>query len=230
MKKISLIALILFIALIGNFTIEGWHWGIADFVITAILLFITMSAIELANKKIKNPRLKFMAVIGIALILIAIWAELAVGAISKIFNNFDKNESYSNSRNLQTEVEERMSVEDYFVEKLMIERESAKKMASEGVIFRPSKSSTLQGIIGNLYYYSFIDNKSGFEKLLNTLEDKTPGNTNSLEFSGQTINLNTSYYLNYEMSDEEIALTLLNDGALEPNFSEYSYLFMPGKN
>jgi len=83
MKKIKLIGIILCVALIGNYTIKGWNWGIADFAMAAVLLFTTISIVEFANKKIKNPKLKMFTIIGLVLALMAIWAELAVSAVSK---------------------------------------------------------------------------------------------------------------------------------------------------
>lgn len=131
----------------------------------------------------------------------------------------------SQTQNLET----RKTVEDYFVENMHVSREEAKKMAADGVILRVSKDTTLMGIVGNLYYYSFIDNEEPFNKLLETTSDTTPGREGTIKAGNNTIDTQTSYYLNYNMTDEQIADTLLNKGQFEENFTRYNYLFMPSK-
>ena len=121
----------------------------------------------------------------------------------------------------------RKTVEDYFMEHMRVSAEEAKTMASDGVMLRLSPSSTLQGVVGNLYYYGFIDDEVKFEKLLQTSKDLTPGKENSIKAKENTIDVNSNYYLNYSMNDEEIADTLLNKAKFEPNFTQYNYLFMP---
>ncbi|MFZ2025102.1 MAG: hypothetical protein WAV51_02390 [Microgenomates group bacterium] len=121
----------------------------------------------------------------------------------------------------------RKTVEDYFIEHMRVSAEEGKSMASDGVMLRLSPSSTLQGVVGNLYYYGFIDNEAKFEKLLETTTDSTSGKGNSIKAGKNTIDIHSNYYLNYSMSDEEIADTLLNKAEFEPNFTQYNYLFMP---
>lgn len=126
------------------------------------------------------------------------------------------------------ELTSRKSVEDYFIEHMRVSAEEAKTMASDGVMLRLSPNSTLQGIIGNLYYYGFIDDEAKFEKLLETSTDSTPGKEDSIKAGKNTIDVNSNYYLDYSMSDEEIAGTLLNQAKFEADFTQYNYLFMPG--
>lgn len=121
----------------------------------------------------------------------------------------------------------RKTVEDYFIEHMRVSAEEAKTMASDGVMLRLSPSSTLQGVVGNLYYYGFVDEEAKFEKLLETSIDSTPGKEGSIKSGNNTIDVNSNYYLNYSISDEEIADTLLNKAKFEPNFTQYNYLFMP---
>ncbi len=121
----------------------------------------------------------------------------------------------------------RKTVEDYFMEHMRVSSEEAKTMASYGVMLRLSPSSTLQGMVGNLYYYGFIDDEAKFGKLLETSKDSTSGKEDSIKAGNNTIDVNSNYYLNYSMSDEEIADTLLNKAKFEPNFTRYNYLFMP---
>ena len=121
----------------------------------------------------------------------------------------------------------RKTVEDYFIEHMRVSAEEAKAMAVDGVMLKLSPSSTLQGVVGNLYYYGFIDDETKFEKLLKTSTDSTLGNKDSIKAGNNTIDVNSNYYLNYSMNDEEIADTLLNKAKFEPNFTQYNYLFMP---
>ena len=129
---------------------------------------------------------------------------------------------------MQDELTSRKTVEDYFMEHMRVSAEEAKTMVSDGVMLRLSPSSTLQGVVGNLYYYGFIDDEAKFRKLLETVTDSTPGKEESIKADKNTIDVNSNYYLNYSMNDEEIADTLLNKAKFEPNFTQYNYLFMPG--
>jgi hypothetical protein len=128
----------------------------------------------------------------------------------------------------QEELSSRNTVEDYFIEHMNMSAEEAKRMATDGVMLRLSPNSELQGVIDNLYYYGFIDDQSTFEKLLIETTDITPGNKNSIKVGKNTIDINSNYFLNYSMSDEEIVDTLLNKAQFEENFTRYNYLFMPG--
>ncbi|KKR17393.1 hypothetical protein A2778_05700 [Candidatus Daviesbacteria bacterium RIFCSPHIGHO2_01_FULL_40_24] len=123
--------------------------------------------------------------------------------------------------------EQRKNVEAYFVENMRVSPAEATEMASKGVDLRVSKDTTLTGIVGNLYYYGFIDNEKTFTKLLETTADTTSGRENAIKVGNNTIDTNSSYYLNYQMIDKEIADTLLNKGRYSEKFNDYNYLFMP---
>jgi len=127
----------------------------------------------------------------------------------------------------QEDLASRKTVEDYFIEHMRVSAEEAKAMASDGVILRLSENSTLRGIVGNLYYYGFINDEDKFERLLQISTDSTLGKENSIKSGNNTIDVNSNYYLNYDMTDEEFTNTLLNKAKFEPNFTQYNYLFMP---
>lgn len=110
---------------------------------------------------------------------------------------------------------------------MRVSREEAKEMAANGVILRVSNDTILTGIVGNLYYYGFIDDEDSFNKLLEAASDTTPGKEGAIKAGSNTIDTQTSYSLNYNMTDEQIADTLLNKGKYEENFTRYNYLFMP---
>jgi len=125
-------------------------------------------------------------------------------------------------------LEQRKTVEAYFIEHMRVSPTEAQEMAVNGVDLRISKTTTIQGIIGNLYYYGFIDDQAKFSKLLETTKDITPGNENSIKVGTEnTIDINSHYYLNYQMTEAEIADTLLNKAKFANDFSAYNYLFMP---
>jgi len=76
--------IILFIPLIAMQFTNDIAWTLSDFIIAGILLFSAGLIYQIATKKIKKQKHKIAIGILIGLILILIWAELAVG----IFTNF----------------------------------------------------------------------------------------------------------------------------------------------
>lgn len=125
-------------------------------------------------------------------------------------------------------IDSNKSIEDYFVENMQVSREEAKEMAVDGVILRVSKDTTLMGIVGSLYAFGFIDNEGSFNELLETASDTTPGKEGVIKVGDSTIDIQSNYNLNYDMTDEQISDTRLNKGKFEENFTRYNYLFMPG--
>jgi hypothetical protein len=82
-----IVIIILFIPLFGNFFVEGWNWGVLDFVSMGILLFITGLAIDFTIRKFNNnPLYQSLSVIVIIGILLLLWVEMAVGAVSRSLN------------------------------------------------------------------------------------------------------------------------------------------------
>ena len=73
------ITFLLFIPLIAMQFTNEVNWTLFDFVVAGILLFSTGLIFKLVVRKIKN--IKYRIVIGVALliVLLLIWAELAVG-------------------------------------------------------------------------------------------------------------------------------------------------------
>lgn len=138
---------------------------------------------------------------------------------------------YFNSHNSTSQnhlpQEQRKTVETYFIEHMHAGPEEAKTMAENGVDLRVSKGTTLMAIVGNLYYYGFIDDEAGFTKLLKRTKDTTTGREGAIRAENNTIDTSSSYYINSQMTDEEIADTLLNKGRYSDKFNDYSYLFMP---
>lgn len=150
---------------------------------------------------------------------------LLLAAVAGYFLLNKQSSSTPETQNLES----KKTIEDYFVENMHVSREEAKEMAANGVILRVSKDTTLMGIVGNLYAYGFIDNEDYFNKLLEAVSDNTPGKEDAIKAGNNTIDTQSSYQLNYNMTNEQIADTLLNKGTFEPNFSRHNYLFMPNK-
>lgn len=61
---------------------QGFNWKPGDFVVMGALLFSTGLAINFAVRKLNSPAYRVIAVVAIVLVLLLIWADLAVG----IFN------------------------------------------------------------------------------------------------------------------------------------------------
>jgi predicted membrane-bound spermidine synthase len=63
---------------------EGWRWGIFDFVVMGGLLFCAGVAYEFVAAKLGRRMHKTGLALSILCVVFAIWAELAVGGISKL--------------------------------------------------------------------------------------------------------------------------------------------------
>jgi len=80
-----IIALLLLIPLIAMQFTDEVNWSIFDFVIAGTLLFGTGVLCELALRKIKSFKYRLAILTCILLVLLAIWAELAVGIFGTPF-------------------------------------------------------------------------------------------------------------------------------------------------
>ena len=78
------VGILLLIAFVCNFIVDGWYWGPLDFVVLGILLFVTGLSLEYVIATIKQPLPRILACSAIVFILIAIWTELAVDAVSQL--------------------------------------------------------------------------------------------------------------------------------------------------
>lgn len=72
----SLVLLLPLIAM--QFTSEV-HWTSSDFVVAGFLLFGTGLLIELVLRKTKKGAWRILAVLGLMLLFLLVWLELAVG-------------------------------------------------------------------------------------------------------------------------------------------------------
>ena len=85
-NTISLVRIVCFILLIplfGNLFIDGWNWGVGDFVFAFLMLFCTGSLIQFARRRVTNSVARAAVVAVIVLIFLVIWIELATDGISR---------------------------------------------------------------------------------------------------------------------------------------------------
>jgi hypothetical protein len=87
-KHLSYIALgtgvVLLIPLIAMQSSDEVDWKLTDFVIIGILLFSIGLAYELIYPKLKNKNQKILVGVALGLLLMYLWAELAVGIFTNL--------------------------------------------------------------------------------------------------------------------------------------------------
>ena len=72
------VAILLVIASVMLFT-EAVQWNIYDFLAMAVLIFIAGTAINFIWSKVQAIKYKVLLCVGVCIIFILIWAEMAVG-------------------------------------------------------------------------------------------------------------------------------------------------------
>jgi hypothetical protein len=83
---IIFIGIILFLCIPFIEQLDGnasFNWGLLDFVLAFLILITLGFGIEFFVRTIQSHRLKWLAILGIVLFIVLLWAELAVG----IFNS-----------------------------------------------------------------------------------------------------------------------------------------------
>ena len=63
---------------------DGWHWSLTDFLVMGVLIFGAGVAYQLVSRLLTTPLHRRLLGIGILAVVVAIWTELAVGAISQL--------------------------------------------------------------------------------------------------------------------------------------------------
>ena len=71
--------LLLFIPLIGNLFSNQVNWSLFDFMVIGILLVLAGLSIHFILDKIRNKTLRIVPIIFVIIIILMIWAELAIG-------------------------------------------------------------------------------------------------------------------------------------------------------
>lgn len=123
-------------------------------------------------------------------------------------------------------------VEDYFIEKLRMTPEEASEIRNkpgvDGTVdLRISTNTTLEGLVGNLYYYGFIRHKDTFLYALENTKDNTPNDKSIRVGKEGTIDINAEYRISENMTAWQIADILLNKPEGHYSLDEYNYFFMP---
>lgn len=78
--------------------------------------------------------------------------------------------------------------------------------------FRVGKDAEIDGVISNLEYYDFVKDKQALLTALKKAEDNTPGNEDSIQIDGNTIDREAEYTLSQAWDAWKIAEVLLNEG------------------
>ena len=78
-------AVLLCIPLLGNVISKEFNWSPSDFAIGGLLLFGTAFLIDLMLRIVKNKTYKILICAAIVLLLMLVWAELAVGIFGTPF-------------------------------------------------------------------------------------------------------------------------------------------------
>jgi hypothetical protein len=89
-KRLAIITLItailLLVPLIAMQFTKEVNWTLMDFVVAGVLLFSSGVLCELAIRKTKNIKYRFVICLVILIVLLSLWAELAVGIFGTPFS------------------------------------------------------------------------------------------------------------------------------------------------
>ncbi|MBE16739.1 MAG: hypothetical protein ABNH00_04655 [Dokdonia sp.] len=78
-KIVCGVALVLLIPLIAMQFSQEVNWSVFDFMVAAFLLLATALTLEWLTRKFKHTTYKWLWIIVVCLVLLLLWAELAVG-------------------------------------------------------------------------------------------------------------------------------------------------------
>lgn len=74
-----IVVILLLIPLIAMQFTNEVNWSLLDFIVAGVLLFGTGLIFDLVIKKIKNTTYRIAISVAVLIILLLVWAELAVG-------------------------------------------------------------------------------------------------------------------------------------------------------
>ncbi len=83
LRPVSLTLLLLLVPLAAMQITQEVNWSAGDFVLMGVLLFTSLSAYELLAARARKPGHRVAAGLADGAMFVVIWAELAVGAVSK---------------------------------------------------------------------------------------------------------------------------------------------------
>lgn len=119
-------------------------------------------------------------------------------------------------------------VDDYFIEKLGMPAEEAKKFADNEFSFYITKDTTLDATINNLQDYGLIKDKETLRKALEQAKDNLPGKPDALKVGNNTIDINAYYQLRKGLTTQQVTDILLNVPVYLQG-DQYNYIFMPNE-
>ena len=124
------------------------------------------------------------------------------------------------------------TVENYFVENLHMSVDEASSIRNkpgvDGTVdLRITPNVTLDGLIGNLFYFGFIRDEKAFRYALEHTKDTTPNDKAIKVSTNGTIDQNAEYRISENMTAWKLADLLLNKPAGHFPFDEYTFIFMP---
>ena len=83
LRPLALTLLLLLVPLAAMQLTHEVNWSASDFVLMGALLFASLSAYALLAARARKPAHRMMAGLAVGAVFVTIWAELAVGAVSK---------------------------------------------------------------------------------------------------------------------------------------------------
>lgn len=85
--RIALIAAgLLLVPFIGNLTSDQINWDLTDFIIAFILLYGMGLVIHLLWNRLRGSKLRYLLIVGLIVLFLLLWAELAVGLFGTPFS------------------------------------------------------------------------------------------------------------------------------------------------
>ncbi len=74
----------LLIPVIGSIFVDGWVWGLGDYVFAFVFFFVAGVIYQFFVKKVQSSKNKVWAILGLTILFMSIWAELAVGIFTNL--------------------------------------------------------------------------------------------------------------------------------------------------
>ena len=83
---VLIVAILLLIPLIAMQFTNEVNWNLLDFIVAGVLLLGTGLLCEFVLRKVKKIRLRIVICVVLLIMLLLIWAELAVGIFGSLFS------------------------------------------------------------------------------------------------------------------------------------------------
>ena len=83
LRPLIITLLLLLVPLAAMQLTDEVNWSAGDFVLMGVLLFASLTAYVLLAARARKPAQRVVAGLAVGAVFVVIWAELAVGAVSK---------------------------------------------------------------------------------------------------------------------------------------------------